>query len=86
MFQEAMEIVELAKLQFAALDAHVRKRFDNDPAKFLEFAEDPKNGQELVKMGLAVERKAEQASPPSQPAVAAAEAAGAPSMEVKGES
>lgn len=52
-FQEAFEIVAHAETQFAALDAHVRQRFDNDPAKFLAFAEEPKNRSELVKMGLA---------------------------------
>jgi len=28
-------------------------RFENDPAKFLEFVNDPKNDEDLIKMGLA---------------------------------
>ena len=48
----------LAQEQFAALDAAVRSRFDNDPAKFLEFTADPANADEMVKMGLAVAKPA----------------------------
>lgn len=51
-YQEALEIVNLANDQFSNLDANVRNRFDNDPAKFLGFATDPKNMDELEKMGL----------------------------------
>lgn len=51
-FQEALDIVAKAEDQFAALDAHVRRRFDNDPAKFLEFASDDKNKAEMAKLGL----------------------------------
>ncbi|QXP08414.1 MAG: internal scaffolding protein [Arizlama microvirus] len=56
-YQEALNIVELANTQFNALDAHARRRFDNDPAKFLEFAENPANLGEMVKLGLATEIK-----------------------------
>ena len=85
-FMDACAIVSLAEEQFAALDAPIRKRFDNDPAKFLEFASDPKNVSEMVKMGLAVESKVVEASPPSQPASAAVAASGAPVKDDKGES
>ena len=52
-YHEAMDLVLKAQDQFMALDAHTRKKFSNDPAEFLEFAHDPKNAPELVKMGLA---------------------------------
>lgn len=51
-YQEALDIVRHADEQFINLDAHVRNRFDNDPAKFLAFANDPANQKELAKMGL----------------------------------
>lgn len=52
-FHEAQEIVAKATEQFNSLDAHIRKEFGNDPARFLEFCEDPKNIPRLVDMGLA---------------------------------
>nr|QJB20273.1 MAG: internal scaffolding protein [Microvirus sp.] len=65
-YQEALNIVIRAKEQFMALDAGVRNRFDNDPAKFLAFASDEKNYDEMEKMGLLkpeiiAERRAKQA-------------------------
>lgn len=51
-FQEAMNIVNTAKAAFESLDAKVRKQFDNNPAEFLAFVDDPANAEELVKMGL----------------------------------
>lgn len=55
-YQESLNKVILAQEQFAALPARVRERFQNDPAKFLQFATDPKNGKEMVSLGLAIER------------------------------
>lgn len=51
-YQEALHIVQRANEQFENLDANIRNRFDNDPAKFLGFVNDPKNEDELAKMGL----------------------------------
>lgn len=51
-YQEALEIVRLADEQFNNLDANIRNRFDNDPAKFLAFASDEKNLVEMEKLGL----------------------------------
>lgn len=68
-YQEACQIVRTAEEQFAALDVTIRNRFENDPSKFLAFATDPKNVDELEKMGLLkpeavearkLERKAEE--------------------------
>lgn len=52
-FQAALDIVARGNAQFAGLEANVRSRFNNDPAQFLEFVNDPSNGEEMVKMGLA---------------------------------
>lgn len=51
-YQESLHIVMAAQEEFAALNSELRKRFDNDPAKFLEFCNDPSNGDELIKLGL----------------------------------
>lgn len=56
-YQESLNIVLHANEQFAALSSHVREKFKNDPAEFLQFVSDPKNGEELVKMGLATPRE-----------------------------
>ena len=38
------------------LSAEVRDRFQNDPGRFLEFANDASNYEEALKMGLAIKR------------------------------
>lgn len=56
-YQSALNQVLKAQDAFMTLPAEVRDRFKNDPGRFIEFVEDPKNGQELVKLGLAVPSK-----------------------------
>lgn len=51
-YQEAANIVLQAQSEFAALNSELRKRFDNDPAKFLAFVNDEANADELVSLGL----------------------------------
>lgn len=51
-FQEAMEKVTKAKTEFLKLPSAIRDRFDNNPAKFLDFAHNPDNLDEMNKMGL----------------------------------
>lgn len=66
-YQEALHIVMHAQDQFAALDAKIRNRFQNDPAQFLAFATDQRNLKEMVELGLAtapVEPPAPVAVPP----------------------
>lgn len=52
-FMEAMNTVARANEAFAALPAHVRKRFGNDPGEYVDFVADPKNIDEVRKLGLA---------------------------------
>lgn len=66
-FLEAQQIVQHALFQFENLDAQVRKRFQNDPSQFLDFASNPDNASELVKLGLASEKAVSNPSTPSQP-------------------
>lgn len=54
-FHMAQNIIALAHEQFDALPAHVRRRFDNDPARMLEFVGDRANLEEARKLGLLVD-------------------------------
>jgi len=60
-YQESLNILQEAQQAFDDLPALVRKRFDNDPAKFLAFVSDPTNQAEALDLGLTI-------PPPSLPA------------------
>lgn len=64
-FQSAMDLIVAARESFDAMPAKVRSRFDNDPAKFVEFTSDEKNFDEAAKFGLvrpeAIVRRSEEA-------------------------
>lgn len=51
-YRDALLMVNKARDMFMSLDAFVRERFANDPAKLLDFLGDPKNRDEAVKLGL----------------------------------
>lgn len=51
-YQSCLNFVIRAQSAFEQLPAHVRNRFNNDPAQFLKFAENAENREEMVKMGL----------------------------------
>jgi len=50
---EALSIYDRAQAAFMTLPAHVRREFDNDPAKFVEYAQDEKNVDKMREWGLA---------------------------------
>lgn len=52
-YQTSLQKVMDAEGAFLALPSDVRKFFDNDPAKFLDFAGDPNNIETMVELGLA---------------------------------
>lgn len=52
-FQEAMHMLIAAEEAFMSLPATVRRDFDNDPGKFVAFAEDRENLPKLREWGLA---------------------------------
>lgn len=52
-FRSAQDAVLRAKNAFMDVPAETRKRFDNDPQKFVEFCSDKANLSELREMGLA---------------------------------
>lgn len=67
-YHEAMTQIADAQAAFFMLPAAVRKRFGNDPGAFLDFAQNPDNFSEMVKMGLAREPSADPAPEGLQPA------------------
>ena len=52
-YQDAMNTVAAANSMFEGLPSEIRNKFENDPAKFINFVDDESNHDELVKMGLA---------------------------------
>lgn len=52
--REALDVVRAATESFMSLPARARAEFDNDPVKFVAFAQDPKNNAKMVEWGLAV--------------------------------
>lgn len=53
-YRSAIDAVRSADASFLAMPADIRSRFDNDPARFVDFCSDSSNLEELRKLGLAV--------------------------------
>ncbi|WNK14322.1 MAG: internal scaffolding protein [Microvirus sp.] len=51
-YHDALNKVMMADTMFLSVPAYIRKRFDNDPAKFLEFVSNPDNVREMQSLGL----------------------------------
>lgn len=51
-YRSALDQVKRAKDVFMRIPAKVRAEFNNDPAYFLDFCQDPKNVDRLREMGL----------------------------------
>lgn len=51
-YHTALNKLLAADDKFMSLPANIRKKFENDPGKFLEYVEDPANFDEMVVMGL----------------------------------
>lgn len=64
--RECLLEVKRAEEAFMTLDAKVRFRFDNDPAKLLDFMNDEANRKEAIELGLV---KAPEAPPVPDPVV-----------------
>lgn len=73
-YQLYLEQCRAAQAAFDSLPAKLRARFDNDPAKFLEFFNDPANQEEAVKLGLATDTRPPPPPPPPAPPAASAPA------------
>lgn len=51
-YHTALNQVIAAENEFMGLPAQIRSRFDNDPAKLIEFLENSDNKDEAIKLGL----------------------------------
>ena len=51
-YQEGLNQIIAAQDAFGTLPASVRKRFNNNPAEFLDFVHNPDNLDEMIKLGL----------------------------------
>lgn len=52
-YHEALNFIKNAEQAFMELEAPLRAKFQNDPAQFLAFVEDPANAEQLIELGLA---------------------------------
>lgn len=81
-FMEAQQILIDANLAFEALPAKIRDRFNNSPAKFLEFMGDEDNKSEALALGLLKpEDEALPEAPPKEPAKGKASSAPSEAQE-----
>lgn len=55
-YMDVMNQLNEARDQFMTLPAKLRAQFDHDPGQFVSFVSDPKNIDEMVRLGLAVVR------------------------------
>lgn len=53
-YQEALDLIKTSNHNFMQIPSEIRGRFDNNAGKFLEFATNPDNLDEMVNLGLAV--------------------------------
>ncbi len=51
-FHSAMNIIVKAQTMFSDLPSSIRNKFGNDPAAFLDFAQDPDNADAMAELGL----------------------------------
>lgn len=72
----AIAVIDQAEAAFMSLPAKVRKEFDNDAIRFVEFAQDPENIDQLREWGLAPSKQAPIA--PAEPAGASGAPGGSP--------
>lgn len=64
-YQSALDAVIHAQELFDGFPAELRARFQNDPAQFLDFVDNPSNMEEMISLGLA-ERKLTAKSEPAE--------------------
>lgn len=56
-YQQALNIMREADALFMKMDAKIRERFENDPAKMISFLDDESNYDEAVKLGMVVDKR-----------------------------
>lgn len=68
-YHHAMNQVAEASEAFYELPAEIRKKFDNDPAKMLDYVDDPNNYDACVEMGIYPPRESVKIDPNLAPPV-----------------
>jgi len=76
-FTKSMETVARGTNMFQELPSSIRNKFENDPAKFLEFVQNEENLVEMQELGLATKNPTqiiieEETTPPAKPSDAVA--------------
>lgn len=66
-YRESLDFINNANALFMALDATIRDRFANDPAKLLDFLQNPNNKAEATRLGLLKPQETPTASPTIDP-------------------
>lgn len=67
-YRECLDAIRAADGMFASFPADVRSKFENDPAKFLDYMHEPGHEDELRKMGLMIPKEEPEAPPSEVPA------------------
>lgn len=62
-FNSAMLVVAQGKTMFHELPSSIRAFFENDPARFLDFVDDPDNYSKMAAMGLLIPAEPRKADP-----------------------
>lgn len=67
-FSENQRVIKDYESQFERLPSSVRSRFNNDPAELIDFASDPQNEDEAIKLGILPKKPVEPVGvPPATP-------------------
>lgn len=61
-FQNAQNLILSATEMFGNLPSSIRKEFNNDPAVFLDFCDNPNNREQLIEWGLASRDETDEAT------------------------
>jgi phage internal scaffolding protein len=73
-YNESMNIIAQANTMFEELPSSIRSEFENNPAKFLDFTNNPENADRMIEMGLARRVKRPEETIPMATATALLEA------------
>lgn len=52
-YKDALEVITKSMESFMGLPSDIRKKFNNDPGEFFDFATNPDNAGQMVELGLA---------------------------------
>lgn len=65
-YTAGMQAIAAAKSMFFDMPSALRARFENEPGRFLEFIQDPRNTAEAIELGLATVREPDPVEEPAE--------------------